>query len=109
MCKNNIDNKKFRAGNSGGNLHAVMSKCQHIAEETAGGGLRDAARALRSEQGPQGSALGATLHTYIHTHIHNYNVTHTEASRGSKFLFLFLLFFYLISKTFYLELPAKWK
>ena len=65
MWKNNIDKKKFRAGNSGGKLHAVLSKCQHIVEETAGGGWRDAAREQRSEQGPQGPAHGTTLHTYI--------------------------------------------
>ena len=72
MCKNNIDNKKFRAGNSGGNLHAVMSKCQHIAEQMAGEGRRGATRAQCSEQGPPGPAHRTTPHTYIHTYINTY-------------------------------------
>lgn len=71
MWKNNIYKKNFRAGKSGGKLHAVISKCQHIVVVAVGGGWRDAARAQRSEQGPQGPAHGTTLHTtqYIDTYI----------------------------------------
>ena len=43
----------------------------------------------------------------MHAYIHTYNVTHTEASRGPKFLFLSLLSFRLTSKTFLLRTASE--
>jgi hypothetical protein len=89
--------KKFRAGNSGGNLNAVMSQCQHIGERRRETGAET--RAGRSKQCPQGPAC---LQDDV-------SLIPTPADGPSSCFRLLFLFVCLPATIVYLELPVKWE